>query len=1403
MGVPFFGPLARLLFGTRNQRMVKRYLAEVAKVNALEPTMRALSDAELRAKTAEFRRRIAAGEKATALRPEIFAVAREAMDRAVGLRTMLDPSADLGLLGGMTLVSAGGASAPARGLESSKLPEDARRMLEELRAEVAAKAALPPEGDLRGCRGEIPAWQVADIPTRLYEAVRELHPISRPPFRARPFDVQIVGAIVLSEGRIAEMKTGEGKTIVAPLAAYLAVLEGLKVHVVTVNDYLVQRDRDWTFPFFRALGLTVGAIHPFHMQPAEEKLKAYACDVIYGTTAEFGFDYLRDNMKQRTEEQVQRRHDFAIVDEVDSILIDEARTPLIISGPAHPHRPRYELADRVARHLVSRQAAWNDANERLEAAKVEAAGLEGDIRSTRDRAAIPAMKTRLAELRRQLPALEVARDKFTQFYEVELDKKRATLTHQGIEEAQRSAGIGSFYVGDNVDMPHLLEQAIRAHAVYQRDRDYVIAIDHMNEMGVVIVDQNTGRKMPGRQWSDGLHQAVEAKEGVKIKEETQTMATITVQNYFKMHRRLAGMTGTADTEATEFHEIYKLDVVSIPTNEPVVRADRQDLVFLSLKDKWSAIVDEIKACHDLGQPVLVGTTSVEKSEKLSEMLSKRHQIRHEVLNAKHHEREAEIVLGAGRLGAVMIATNMAGRGTDIKLRAFTRAELIDHWKRRDVCPREAEESMEDAAILELVHRHLLAKESGRSKTEVATLAPAEVRRELFRHLLQTHHGIPLEQTGSLSEEALLGKLDAGGLCRIHRMRMFGDVEDLGGLHIVGTERHESRRIDNQLRGRSGRQGDQGSSRFFLSLEDDLMKLFAGPKTLSLLSRLGMKEGDAIENPMVTRQIARAQRKVEERNFQIRKNILEYDEPMEHQRRHFYGIRQRVLEGRDVRGLIFEEIQDAVSEASERFLARDYAAKCIAEWAREHLDVTVHPDRVMGKDREDLPTVIRADALGEASELLRVTASEMLPADVDASEWDWTGLAAWSKSHLKVDVDAATLSSLGRAEALRSIESLVEKRFATIDLTAAEGFLAEDLGRRDLAAWAGRKLGEEVAVASLGDSDDPADVSEKLMAVVQAVYERRERTYPIDFVLEMTGAMLARDPQAAITQFCGWVRSRYELDWSPQALPSTDPTALRKLLAEEAATWDDAKFARRAAKALAAGPDPARIAEWFERECLVRLSEAERSSLAADPATFVPRRLRDLQRTELSQFERWILIRILDEAWKENLHQMDQIRDSIGFRAFSQRDPRIEFKKEAAMQLARMQESVREKVTDIIFKGRIAVQVQPRPAAPAEPAPAAAAAPVTAGDGTTSAPAAPAAGSPAPTAPVAPPGERSTPAAPPTPPARRGPATQLRPTAPPKPAAAAVASPGAAVVGRNEPCPCGSGKKYKQCHGKAP
>ena len=642
------------VFGSRNERLIKAYTNRVEQINALGPKVRALTDAQLKAKTAEFQGRIAKGEKMADIMPEVLAVAREAMDRSVGIRNIFNSEYQF---------------------DPIQLPESVRGLYDEVAQQVAD---TQPIAEL-GCSEPVPGWQQVDVPNALYEAVRELYPQSRPPFRARPFDVQLIGGMVLGEGRIAEMKTGEGKTIVGPLACYVACIENLQCYVVTVNDYLVQRDRDWVFPFYYHLGLTVGAIHPFHVQPPEVKQQAYQCNVVYGTNSEFGFDYLRDNMKLTAAEQVQKRRDFCIIDEVDSILIDEARTPLIISGPAHDDAPRYGLADSIAAHLIQKQRPWDVADAKVQQALMAVKGLEGDIRNSREKAKVPAMKQKMKELQEQLPGLEEARDQYTQYYEVEREKKASHLTHQGVAEAQKQAGIGSFYVGNNMDFPHLLENALRAHVIYKRDKEYVVQGGE-----VIIVDEFTGRLMVGRQWSDGLHQAVESKEKVQIKQETQTLATVTIQNFFKLFKRLAGMTGTAITEATEFGEIYNLDVVCIPTNVPVIRHDRDDLIFISQKDKWTAIIDEIKRVHDMGRPVLVGTTSVESSEMLSQLLAKKHSIQHEVLNAKQHEREAHIVEHAGQLGAVMIATNMAGRGTDIKLAMIDREKLIHHWKQREL-----------------------------------------------------------------------------------------------------------------------------------------------------------------------------------------------------------------------------------------------------------------------------------------------------------------------------------------------------------------------------------------------------------------------------------------------------------------------------------------------------------------------------------------------------------------------------------------------------------------------------------------------------------------------------------------------------------------------------------------------
>jgi preprotein translocase subunit SecA len=1399
MGVPVFGRLARMIFGTRNERMVKRYLRHVDEVNLLEPGIRSLSDAELKAKTDEFRRRLAGGETAAAMLNEILAVAREAMDRGVGIRNIFNPNLT-----------------DRNRFEPSKLPAEARRLYDQVQAQIQTMQPMPPEGEFLGAAQPVAPWQYVDIPIALYEAVRELYPESKPPFRARPFDVQIIGGLVLSEGRIAEMKTGEGKTIVGPLACYLAAIEGKQVHVVTVNDYLVQRDRDWTFPFFRALGLRVGAIHPFHMQPPDEKQKAYQCEVVYGTTSEFGFDYLRDNMKLRTEEQVQRKHDFAIVDEVDSILIDEARTPLIISGQAHQYQPRYDLADRLARHLVQKQKEWNAADEKVQTCLVEVSGLEGDIRNARDKANIPTLKARLDEARKRLPSLESARDRFTQFYEVELDKKKASLTHEGISEAQRVAGVGSFYVGDNIDLPHLLEQAIRSHTVYQRDRDYVVAPDTDGEMGVVIVDQNTGRKMVGRQWSDGLHQAVEAKEGERIKEETQTMATITIQNFFKMYKRLAGMTGTADTEATEFHEIYRLDVISIPTNVPVVRKDRNDLVFLTVKDKWESIVDEIKAFHDVGRPVLVGTTSVEKSEIVSQMLSRKYQIKHEVLNAKQHEREAEIIASAGELGAVMIATNMAGRGTDIKLGRFTPEQLLDHWKRRNLAPREVNASMPEAEIVKAVYRHIAPKELGLRKDQVDAMSDEELRLALLRAWCgSTKYAWNLHNDPqTMDESQLMAALDDHGACVMHRLHIFTGIEDLGGLHVVGTERHESRRIDNQLRGRSGRQGDNGSSRFFLSLEDDLMKMFAGKTVLGLLSRLGMKEGDKIEAPMLTRAVEKAQRKVEERNFQIRKNILEYDEPMEYQRRSFYSTRQRVLEGRKIKELIFEKLEASVHDAAADYLDKLHAPSAISEWVQENLGVTIEPERIVGKDREDLHKLIQNDAREEASHMIRTTLGEYLPSESEMDfgakqastqeDHDYAGLARWANATFKASLKPDDLRNHSRGEVQKLLEQVADLHISRTDLAPLDQYLNKDFARRELANWAARKFGTEVKPDLIADAESPEQAADVLLRTARALYRQREIAYPIDFAIDLTAAGLAQNPQAAITQFCAWVKSRYEVEWQPHQLPSSDPHALRELLVKEGERWTDERIEQRASKALVAGSSFDALNQWFAANMLFRLGPDDADRVAADPRVFAVEKVTEIMRFELSQFERWVLLQILDTAWKDHLYAMDQIRDAIGFRAFSQKDPRIEFKKEAARQFDEMNQTIRDRVTDLIFKGRLS------PQAPSRPAPAPAAAP------------APPAAAPAP-APAARRAEPDgAPKAPPPPPMPAQPAiaaaaamlegteTQRRDleaaqrAGVPEGATAAAtrtAVAAAPAIGRNEPCPCGSGKKYKQCHGK--
>ena len=636
----------------------------------------------------------------------------------------------------------------------------------------------------------------------------------------RHFPVQVIGGIILHQGRISEMRTGEGKTLVATLPAYLNALTGKGVHIVTVNDYLAKRDSEWMGKVYRFLGLSVGLI--IHGLDTQQRRDAYACDITYGTNNEFGFDYLRDNMVIYKRDKVQRGHNYAIVDEVDSILIDEARTPLIISGQGDKSTDLYERADRFARTLKCYRVAETDSKE-------EHDDVDGD-------------------------------------YIVDEKAKTVTLTASGVTKAEEYFGVENLTDGDNMQLQHHINQAIRAHGIMQRDVDYVV-----KDGEVIIVDEYTGRLMLGRRYNEGLHQAIEAKEGVKVERESKTLATVTFQNFFRMYDKLAGMTGTAMTEADEFMEIYKLDVIEIPTNKPVQRVDHHDVVYKTEKAKFNAVIENIVECHEKGQPVLVGTISIEKSELLSGML-KRRGIKHEVLNAKYHEKEAEIVAQAGQYGAVTIATNMAGRGTDIMLGG--NAEYMAKAQLRKA-------GYDDEVISEA---------TGFADTDDEQVSEA---RQMFRELMDQYRA-------EISVEA-------------------EKVRAAGGLFIIGTERHESRRIDNQLRGRAGRQGDPGETRFYMSLEDDLMRLFGGERIQNMMNMIGADDDMPIEAKILTNSIESAQAKVEARNFGIRKNVLQFDDVMNRQREIIYSQRDKVLDGEDISGIIKNMVKETIDSTVDRYL----------------------------------------------------------------------------------------------------------------------------------------------------------------------------------------------------------------------------------------------------------------------------------------------------------------------------------------------------------------------------------------------------------------------------------------------------------------------------------------------------
>ena len=702
------------VFGTYSQRELKSIYPIVDKITALEEDYKKLTDAQLQAKTPEFKERLANGETLDDILPEAFATVREAADRVLGMR---------------------------------------------------------------------------------------------------PYPVQLVGGIVLHQGRIAEMKTGEGKTLVATLPAYLNALTGEGVHIVTVNDYLAKRDSEWMGKVHRFLGLTVGLI--IHDMKKEERQKAYAADITYGTNNEMGFDYLRDNMALYASEQVQRGHAFAIVDEVDSILIDEARTPLIISGMGEKSTQLYDMAEMFASRLKKYVVVETDDKEE------EASDIDAD-------------------------------------YVVDEKAKTCTLTARGVKKAEEFFHLDNLSDPENSTIAHHINQAIKAHGIMKRDVDYVV-----KDGEVVIVDEFTGRLMFGRRYSEGLHQAIEAKEHLSVQRESKTLATITFQNYFRLYRKLSGMTGTALTEEEEFATIYALDIIEIPTNRPIARIDNEDSVYKTENGKYRAVIQQVKACHAKGQPVLVGTVSIEKNELLGKMLT-REGIKHNLLNAKNHEKEAEIVAQAGQFGAVTVATNMAGRGTDIMLGG--NAEYM------------AKNDLRKAGLSD----ELIAEATGYAETDNQEILDA---RKLFADKLAQH------------KAEIAGEADK--------------VRQAGGLFIIGTERHDSRRIDNQLRGRAGRQGDPGETRFYISLEDDLMRLFGGDRVTNLMERMNIDEDTPIENKMLSRAIEQAQTTVESRNFQARKSVLEYDDVMNKQREIIYGQRKQVLDGMDVKGIIMGMMESAI------------------------------------------------------------------------------------------------------------------------------------------------------------------------------------------------------------------------------------------------------------------------------------------------------------------------------------------------------------------------------------------------------------------------------------------------------------------------------------------------------------
>jgi len=750
------------------------------------------------------------------------------------------------------------------------------------------------------------------------------------------------------------------------------------------------------------------------------------------------------------------------------------------------------------------------------------------------------------------------------------------------------AGVGSFYVGSNMEWPHLMEQALRAHVVFEREKDYVV-----QQGEVIIVDEFTGRLMQGRQWSDGLHQAVEAKEQVHVKEESQTLATITIQNFFKLYQQLAGMTGTAMTETEEFMKIYQLDVVAIPTNKPIIRDDRDDLIYKTFTEKFSAIVDETHEMSQAGRPVLIGTISIEKSEALSAALNQRYGLEHEVLNAKQHAREATIVTKAGQQhqrrdgsmwGNITIATNMAGRGTDIKL------------------------------------------------------GPAVIK--------------------------------------------------AGGLHVLGTERHEARRIDNQLRGRCGRQGDDGSSQFFLSFEDELLRLFGGDRMLKLMSMFRWPEGEPLVHQRLSKFVEKTQKKVEQRNFESRKSLLEYDEVMDYQRQVFYTRRQSILEGVGLEGLIWEMIGDVIAEHTQKMLHPDYPYQCALEWARTALGIDVELDRIRGNEREDMEALLRDHAKNNADQDINITLGEYMGEDLDPKDWDLRGLSKWAMSRFNVNISQNHLRKMSPGDVQETLADAAAERIDKLDMSPLGALLETDYPLKSLTDYVNQKFALEVDPNAL-EGLAAENIEEHLLQAARDAYRRREVEYPVDFILHQALRGQQSGSGFAARDIVEWARRKYHAELSIDDVQNLSYDKLRRTLLDLSEAYNNGQLTSEIQQTLQEEPSAEALAQWANERFNVTLKPDQLQDEDDDSAAdLIERQAREFLRSELTELERYVLLQIYDATWKDHLYAMDHLKSGIGLRGFAERDPKLEYKREGFRMFQEMLSNIRDKVTDVIFKARL-------------------------------------------------------------------------------------------------------------------